>query len=109
MGVSNEVERDDNEGLRVRAARRLLWLAPLLLALAGCHMLGASACHGAQPYMSAKSVAPLKIPPGLDSPETGNALRIPALNEPAPPPRKGRQPCLDEPPPFKARPAAPAT
>jgi len=59
--------------------------------------------------MNAKSVPPLKIPPGLDSPETGSALRIPALNEPATPPRKGRQPCLDAPPPFKVRQAAPAT
>ena len=108
MRVSDEVEGDESEGLRVRSARRLLWLAPLLLACGGCHVLGANACHAPQPYMNAKSVPPLKIPPGLDSPETGSALRIPALNEPAPPPRKGRQPCLDAPPPFKVRQAAPA-
>jgi uncharacterized lipoprotein len=95
--------------LRVSSARRILWISPLLLVLGGCHALGAGACHGSQPYMSAKSVPPLKIPPGLDSPETGNALRIPALNEPAPPPRKGKEPCLDEPPPFKVRKAPPAT
>jgi hypothetical protein len=98
-----------NEGGGVSSARRLLWLAPLLLAPGGCHVLGANACHAPQPYMNAKSVAPLKIPPGLDSPETSSALRIPSLNEPAPPPRKGRQPCLDEPPHFKVRTAAPAT
>ncbi len=82
----------------------MLWVLPLLLlALAGCRLLGANSCHAPQPYMSAKTVAPLKIPPGLDSPDTSNALRIPALNEPAPPPRKGKEPCLDEPPPFKVR------
>ena len=88
--------------MTMRRVRRLLWLSPLLLTLAGCRLLGANACHAPQPYMSAKSVAPLKIPAGLDSPDTSNALRIPVLNEPAPPPRKGREPCLDEPPPFKA-------
>jgi hypothetical protein len=39
----------------------------------------------------------------MDAPDTTNALRLPALNEPAPPPRKGREPCLDEPPPFKVK------
>jgi uncharacterized lipoprotein len=107
--VSDEVEGNENEECTVSAARRILWISPLLLALGGCHLLGANACHAAQPYMNAKSVPPLKIPPGLDSPETSNALRIPALNEPAPPPRKGKQPCLDEPPPFKVRKAAPAS
>jgi uncharacterized lipoprotein len=107
--VSDEVEGNENEGCGVSSARRILWISPLLLALGGCHLLRANACHAPQPYMNAKSVSPLKIPPGLDSPETSNALRIPALNEPAPPPRKGKQPCLDEAPPFKVRKAAPAT
>lgn len=82
---------------------RLLWLMPLLLALDGCRTLRANSCHAPQPYASARSVAPLKIPAGLDSPDTTSALRIPALAEPAPPPRKGKEPCLDEPPPFKVR------
>jgi len=50
--------------------------------------------------MRSASVAPLKIPPGLDTPDTANALHIPALNTPAPPARKKADPCLDEPPPF---------
>ena len=91
----------------MKSVSAIVWLAPLLLALSACHALRAKSCHGAQPYMGAKSVAPLKIPAGLDSPETGNALRIPALNEPAPPARKGKDPCLDEPPAFKVRQAAP--
>jgi uncharacterized lipoprotein len=73
------------------------------VALGGCKVIRstASSCHKTQPYMAASSVAPLKIPPGLDVPDTTNALHIPDLKEPAPPPRKGREPCLDEPPPFK--------
>ncbi len=90
----------------MKSARGILGLAPLLLALGACHMLHGNSCHGPQPYVGANSVAPLKIPAGLDAPETGNALRIPALNEPAPPARKGKDPCLDEPPPFKVRQAA---
>ena len=79
-------------------------LVLLLLPLAsGCLFRSASAkaCHSPQPYQKAKTVPPLKIPAGLDPPDTTNALRLPALSEPAPPPRKGSQPCLDEPPPFK--------
>jgi len=75
----------------------------MLPLIGGCHIRGASAkaCHGPQPYQKAGSVPPLKMPAGLDAPDTTNALRLPTLNEPAPPPRKGKQPCLDEPPPFK--------
>ena len=91
----------------MRSDLRILWLAPLLLTLAACGSLRANSCHAPQPYMGARSVPPLKIPAGLDSPDTTNALRIPALKEPAPPPRKGRDPCLDEPPPFKVRQAPP--
>ncbi|HEY0768418.1 MAG TPA: hypothetical protein VGD47_10720 [Steroidobacteraceae bacterium] len=89
------------------SGRAILWLAPMLLALSACHFSRANSCHQPQPYMSARSVAPLKIPAGLDAPETGNALRIPALNEPAPPAHKGKDPCLDAPPSFKVRQAAP--
>ena len=76
------------------------------VALSGCHPFRAlktraNSCHVKQPYNSAGSVAPLKIPTGLDKPDTTNALHIPDLNEPAPPSRKGRDPCLDEPPSYK--------
>jgi uncharacterized lipoprotein len=75
-------------------------VAALLLSLAGCHSLRSSSCHNAQPYMNAKNAAPLEIPPGVDSPDTTNALRIPRLDAPQPPPRKAKEPCLDEPPSF---------
>ena len=80
-------------------------LLVLLLPLAGgCHVFrsaSAKACHSPQPYQKAQTVPPLKIPPGLDAPDTTNALRLPTLTEQGPPARHGKQPCLDEPPPFK--------
>jgi uncharacterized lipoprotein len=87
----------------MKLVRSLLWLVPLALTTAGCHPFRhlSYACHRQQPYMKAGSVAPLKIPTGLDAPDTTSALRLPALNEPAPPPRKGQEPCFDEPPPYK--------
>jgi uncharacterized lipoprotein len=83
------------------------------LAVAGCHPIRALksralSCHVKQPYMASTSVAPLNIPPGLDKPDNTNALHIPELKEPAPPPRTGKDPCLDEPPQYKiVKPAAP--
>jgi len=88
----------------MKFVRGILLLLPLLPLVDGCHMFrgaSAKACHSPQPYQKAQSVPPLKIPAGLDAPDTTNALHLPALNEPPPPPRKGSQPCLDEPPPFK--------
>jgi uncharacterized lipoprotein len=84
-----------------RGAALLLLILPLI---GGCHLFrgaSAKACHGSQPYQKAQNVPPLKMPPGLEAPDTTNALRLPALNDPGPPPRTGKQPCLDEPPPFK--------
>jgi uncharacterized lipoprotein len=84
-------------------------LAPLLLSAGGCHTVRAITnrqCHEVQPYMKATTVAALKIPAGLDAPDTTNALRLPVLNEPAPPPRTKKEPCLDEPPPFKVQQSA---
>ncbi|MGO9803848.1 MAG: hypothetical protein ACLPTM_01910 [Steroidobacteraceae bacterium] len=94
----------------MKALRSLLWLAPLLLTAAGCHPFRhfTYSCHKKQPYMQASSVAPLKIPAGLDAPDATNALHLPTLNEPAPPLRTGQQPCLDEPPPYKVPKPAPA-
>jgi uncharacterized lipoprotein len=83
-------------------------LAALLLTQSGCRVVRAidkRECHEVQPYMKSTSVPPLKVPAGLDAPDTTNALKLPALNEPQPPPRGSKDPCLDEPPPFKVPPA----
>jgi uncharacterized lipoprotein len=84
-----------------------LVLGFVILSLQGCRALTGS-CHDPAPYMRAESVPPLQFPPGLEAPDTRNALRIPELKEPAPPPRKEGDPCLDSPPPFSPpRPAQP--
>ena len=52
----------------------LLGLLVVATGLSGCqHLrnLGGS-CHDPKPYMKAKSIAPLKIPPGLDAPPPFN-------------------------------------
>jgi uncharacterized lipoprotein len=80
-------------------------LAPLLLCAGGCHSmkskLSGNSCNKSQPYQAEKSVPPLQIPAGLDAPDTSNALKLPALKEPAPPPRTTKDPCLDVPPAYK--------
>ena len=94
--------RQNERGMGVAGAVLLLLLSvPLLTACRAFKGAAAKACHGPQTYQQAKSVPPLKVPTGLDAPDTTNALRLPTLNEPGPAPRKGSQPCLDEPPPFK--------
>ena len=84
-------------------------LAAASMGLSGCKHLRqlAKSCHENKPYQRAASIAPLKIPVGLDTPDTTNALHIPALNTPEPPPRKKTDPCLDEPPPFNVPKQAP--
>lgn len=82
-------------------------LLAVSVALSGCHPFRALksrafSCHIKQPYTAASSVAPLQVPPGLDKPDRTDALSIPDLKEPPPPERHGHDPCLDEPPPFKA-------
>jgi hypothetical protein len=80
-------------------------LAPLLLGAGGCHSmsskLSGNSCNKPQPYQKEKSVPPLRVPAGVDTPDTSNALKLPALKEPAAPPRTTRDPCLDVPPPYK--------
>jgi uncharacterized lipoprotein len=93
------------------AARIVLpLLLPLLLVTSGCHLVRAvnnRQCHDVQAFMKSTSVPPLKIPSGLDAPDTTNALKLPALNEPAPPVRRKSDPCLDEPPSFKVQQPSP--
>jgi uncharacterized lipoprotein len=88
-----------------RLVCRALASAAAGLALAGCHhglarWFNAKPCNKTQIYNSAQSVPLLKVPAGVDPPDTRSALKIPPLNEPAPPPRKATDQCLDTPPPF---------
>ncbi len=76
----------------------------VLLALSGCktihHITHDDSCNKPEPYQRATSITPLAIPEGMSTPDTSHALDVPQLNEPAPPPRTVKDPCLAAPPPF---------
>jgi uncharacterized lipoprotein len=71
----------------------------------GCHLFSKLTpdCHTPQEYQRAGQVAPLKVPPGLDSPNTKDALVIPTV-ELAPPPPGPKDACLDIPPRYQPAP-----
>jgi uncharacterized lipoprotein len=73
--------------------------------LSGCHIFSKlnPDCHVKQEYQHALQVPPLKVPPGLDSPNTAGALVIPTV-ENAPPPPGPHDLCYDVPPRYKAAP-----
>jgi uncharacterized lipoprotein len=77
----------------------------LAATLSGCGMFRGSAsdCRDASVYAGAESVEPLKIPAGLQAPDTRNALKVPELNVPEAPRAEGSK-CLDAPPPYAAPP-----
>jgi uncharacterized lipoprotein len=78
-------------------------LGAALLALAGCswlHRGHGSSCREPVVGAGAPNLPPLKVPAGLDAPDTRNAIKIPPLAEPERP-RAPTEPCLSEPPSFK--------
>ena len=76
----------------------------VLLALSGCktihHITHDDSCNKPEPYQRATSIAPLTIPQGMSTPDTSHALDVPVLNQPPPPPRTVKDPCLAAPPTF---------
>jgi uncharacterized lipoprotein len=84
--------------------RAILLIAAATL-MSGCHWCGRGAtdCHKPQEYQRAVQVAPLKVPAGLDTPNTQGALVIPTV-ELAPPPPGPHDACLDTPPRYKPAP-----
>jgi hypothetical protein len=56
-------------------------------------------CHEPKFSTNTASLAPLQVPAGMSAPDTHNAVRIPALNEPEPS-RPLSDPCLSFPPSF---------
>ena len=68
-------------------------------ALAGCKTKLESCHQSDKDYAGARELPPLKAPPGLDAPDTRNALKIPPLETPERI-RGKNEPCLDIPPPF---------
>lgn len=89
-------------------AARSLQLAAcalLLLAQPGCSWMHHGKHHAScrEPPIGggSKNLQPLQVPPGLDTPDTRNAIKVPALNEPERP-RMPADPCLSQPPSFKS-------
>ena len=88
---------------------RLIRPAALIAAavlLNGCHLLHGFQpdCHKRQEYQRAVQLPPLKVPQGLDSPNTQGALVIPTVGLVAPPPGP-HEACLDTPPRYRPAPA----
>ena len=84
---------------------RVLLVFAAVALTSGCHMFGKLTpdCHTSQEYQRAGQVPPLKVPAGLDTPNTQGALVIPTV-ELAPPPPGRKDACLDVPPRYKAAP-----
>jgi len=78
----------------------------LSLLLGGCKHFGGGGCNKPEAYANAGNLPPLRIPAGLDGPDTRSALRIPDLNEPEAP-RNSKGACLEEPPPITTSAAPP--
>ena len=67
---------------------RILLLVAASALMSGCHLFSKlnPDCHSAQEYQHALSAPPLKVPAGLDSPNTAAALVIPPVTDVPPPP-----------------------
>jgi uncharacterized lipoprotein len=78
---------------------RVLILIAAAALTSGCHLFGKlnPDCHHPQEYQRAGQVVPLKVPAGLDSPNTQGAMVIPTVAL-APPPPGPKDACLDVPP-----------
>ena len=85
---------------------RVLTLIAAAALLSGCHLFGKLTpdCHTPQEYQRAGQRPPLKVPAGLDAPNTKDALVIPTV-ELAPPPPGPKDACLDLPPRYKPAPS----
>jgi uncharacterized lipoprotein len=89
-------------------AGRVVGAAVLALAVAGCGSLFKATCAKPEDYAAVPDNPPLKIPAGLNAPDTRSAVPIPALKEPERP-RSAAEPCIDKPPRFaEPKPPPPA-
>jgi uncharacterized lipoprotein len=84
---------------------RVLMLVAASALMSGCHIFTKlnPDCHTRQEYQNALSAPPLKVPPGLDSPNTAGALVIPTVTDVPPPPGR-KDTCYDVPPRYKPAP-----
>ena len=84
---------------------RVLMLVAASTLMSGCHFFAKLTpdCHSRQDYQNALSAPPLKVPPGMDSPNTAGALVIPTVTD-VPPPPGAKDTCYDVPPRYKPAP-----
>jgi uncharacterized lipoprotein len=84
---------------------RILMLAAAGTLVSGCHLFSKlnPDCHTRQEYQRAASAPPLKVPAGLDAPNTAGALVIPPVSDVPPPPGR-KEACYDVPPRYKPAP-----
>jgi uncharacterized lipoprotein len=84
---------------------RILTLLAASALMSGCHLFTKlnPDCHTAQEYQHAVSAPPLKVPAGMDKPNTTGALVIPAVGD-VPPPLGPKDSCYDVPPRYKPAP-----
>src|SRR5258708_20445615 len=82
---------------------RVLMVVAAATLMSGCHLFRGADCHTRQEYQRAGQVPPLKVPPGVDTPNTQGALVIPTV-ELAPPPPGPKDSCPDVPPPYNPPP-----
>lgn len=78
-------------------SRALIVSAIVAMALSGCGRIFKATCVQPSDFAGEVDRPPLKVPAGLDAPDTRRALQIPPLNEPERP-RTAADPCLDAPP-----------
>jgi uncharacterized lipoprotein len=83
--------------MAVRLPLLLLGVGAALLT-AGCHAL--AGCNNTDAYAGAQNMPRLKIPAGLDGPDTSQAMEIPPFTA-TDAPRQDDKSCLEEPPPMR--------
>jgi uncharacterized lipoprotein len=78
----------------------------LSIGLSGCVKSKLTHCSQTnEDYAGAREMPPLQAPPGLEAPNTRNALKVPPLKTPER--IRGKdEPCLDIPPPFASQKSA---
>ncbi len=84
---------------------RVLLVVAAAALMSGCHLFSKLTpdCHTPQEYQRAGQVPSLKVPAGLDSPNTQGALVIPPVTL-APPLPGPKDSCLDVPPRYQPAP-----
>lgn len=79
---------------------RIRWsMALAVLGLAGLAGCKSMSCSAPPAYGNSESIPSLKVPVGLETPDTRNALKVPELAAPARP-RTDAEGCLDDPPSY---------